>query len=392
MEKIKELILYAQSIEINQIIELIIAISVLIAFIALSSELAYWILLIFFKKENKSEIRKSKFYKNIRIFINLLGVYVSSKILSLTQEQNLVIDKCFRILIIWTIANIIAGGFEVRIILNSKINNENNNKNNNEKLKKQDNFMTALMGNIIKIILYIVAAYLSLKEFNFDIGGLAAGLGIGGAILALAAQNIVKQLLAGFAIVSDKPFEIGDWIEVDNIEGGVENISWRSTKIRTFDNTVITLDNSVLITANIINWSRLQKRVYRTNLKLPLETPENTVEKIVNRIKFILKYNNQIIADSIHINFDKIEKDALSISIYMETDITKYWEYLEFCNKINLIFLNILETQKVKLAYPGKNIYLKNTNTNINTNTGIKNRSQIIKLRNNKLNKYKNIN
>ena len=219
--------------------------------------------------------------------------------------------------------------------------------------------MTSVVGKIVKIILYIIALYLSLKEFNYDIGGIATGLGLTGAVVALAAQDIVKQIFAGLTIFIDKPFEIGDWVEVGDISGTVEDITIKSTKIRTIEDTVVTVPNDTMTSSSIINWGKIKKRIYKANLKLALETEEATVEKVINRIRFILKYNKDIIKDSISVQFNKIDNDSINILIYVETTITKYVEYQYFCNKLNLTLLNILETQGVRLAYPGQNIYIK---------------------------------
>ena len=138
-----------------------------------------------------------------------------------------------------------------------------------------------------------------------------------------------------------------------------ENITFRSTKLRTTEDTIITLQNSAISSQNIVNWGVINKRIYKANLKLPLETEEVTVEKVLNRIRFILKYNKDIIKNSVNVHFNQIKDDGINVYIYLETKITAYGEYQDFCNKINLTLLNILETQDIKLAYPGQNIYIK---------------------------------
>lgn len=354
MQTVKNVLNYLQSIEISQIVDLIIALVVVILVLLISPFIAYVVLRLFYKKENKQEIKNATLYKSIRTFTNLTGVYVGSKILILTEVQDAFIDKIYRIVIIWTVANLISGALELNEIVIERLN-----KRKTFDITKNDRFMFTIISKIVKVVLYIIAFYLTMKEFNYDLGGLATGLGIGGAIIALAAQNIVKQLLAGFAIVSDKPFTIGDWIEANEVSGSVEAITWRSTKIKTVEDTIVTVDNSVLINSNIVNWGKIKKRIFKANLKLPLETDERTIEKVISRIKFILKYDNNILKDSIRVQLDKIEPEYLNIYIYLETSITDYTEYTAFCNKVNLTLLNILETLGVQLAYPGQNIYLK---------------------------------
>lgn len=350
MDKINDIIELMKNVETSQIIDVIIAIAILIVFIIISPAITYFVIRIFFKKIKKEDIKESLLYKTIRIFLNFLGVYIALRILKLTAEQYVFINKCFRTVVIWSVVSLISGVLELRILALERKENA---------LNKKDKFASKVVATIIKITLYVIAAYLSFKEFNYDLGGIAAGLGIGGAIVALAAQNVVKQILAGLAIISDKPFEIGDWIEVGEISGTVESITWRSTKIRTVKDTIVTMDNNELIISNIINWGKIEKRVFTTNLKLPLETEEKVVEKVMGRIKFILKYNEDIIKDTIRVNLSEIQENALNISIYLETSIVNYGEYLKFINHLNLTILNILESQGVSLAYPGQNIYIK---------------------------------
>lgn len=358
MNRINEIINYIQGIEISNIIDLIIAISIIIMFLVLSPLIAYIILRVFYKKENKDEIQKSPIYKTIRNFINLSGIYIATKTLSLSQEKDIFCDKCMRIVLIWTVANVIAGVSE----LNQRIVEKMQDRKNQE-FSRNDRFTVIIISKIVKYLLYVLATYATLKEFNYDISGLATGLGIGGAIIALAAQNLVKQLLSGFAIITDKPFVIGDSIDViqgaNKVSGKVVGITWRSTKLKTPQDTIITIDNSTIIASNVVNWGKIKKRVYDTNIHLALETEEQTVEKIINRIRFILKNDQKIIPESIRVMLETIESDYLTISIHSETQITDYSEYKELCNKINLILLNIIETQGVSLAYPGRNIYIK---------------------------------
>ena len=350
MNKIEEFLDFIKNIEISQVINLVIALVAVIICILISPLISYGIVKIFFKKQSKENIKNSNIYKTIKMFISLTGVYIAGKIIDLQQVQNEFIDKCFVVIIIWTVARIIVAIFEARELLIDKSKKEDIRKNA---------FFTTVVSNILKTILYIIAIYLTLKEFGYDIAGLATGLGITGAVVALAAQDFIKQIISGLSIFTDKPFKVGDWIDIEEISGTVEDITIKSTKVRTIEDTLITVPNDLITSTKVINWGEINKRVFRANLKFSLETEERTIEKIINRIKFILNYNEDIISKSINIQVLKIEEDAINIDIYLETTITDYKMFRDFCNKINLTILNILETQGVKLSYPGRNIYIK---------------------------------
>lgn len=362
MNTINQIGIFIQSIEISQIIDLIIALAIVIGFLVLSPLFSYQLTKLFYRKEEEEEknrkiIRETSIYKALRILFNIIGIYIATKILDLNTVQDEFCDKCFRITIMWFIAKAIASVFEAREEILEKANLKS-------KIGKNDMVMN-FTGKILKTILYVIAMYLSLKEFGYDLGGIVTGLGIGGAVVVLAAQDIVKEAFAGATLFLDKPFDIGDWIEVGEKSGKVEDITVRSTKIRTMEDTIVTIQNDTIIKSTIVNWGPINKRIYKANLKLALETEEVTIEKLLNRIRFVLKYNKDIIKDSISVQFDSISTDGVNIAIYLETPITDYKSYQTLCNKINLTIMNILETQSVNLAYPGQNIYIKSNDESI---------------------------
>lgn len=356
MNKINELVEWIQNIELNQIINLMIAIVLIILSIILSPILSLLITKIVHWKKNKKEIKKSVLYSNLKNFLGITGIYIATIIIEFNEQTNIFINKLYRIAIVWIIAKTVSDIFSNGKLFKSKFKDKANDPAIN------------IINKIIKVILYIIAGYLTLKEFGYDLGVVLTGLGLSTAIIALAAQDTVRDIFSGLSIFWDKPFAIGDWVEIGDatttVSGTVEEISFRSTKIRTMEDTVITIQNSNISTQNITNWGVISKRKYEMDLKLPLETEEITVEKIINRIKFILKYNKDIIKESVNVYFDTIANDGITIHIFLDTNITPYFEYKKFCNKINLTLLNILETQEVKLAYPGQNIYIKTTEEN----------------------------
>lgn len=351
MDKIDELVTWIQSIEITQILDIIIAIVVAIFSVIISPLLSLLIAKIFNWKKKKVELKDSVIYTTFKSFFYVSGIYLATQILNFNTEIQDFINKVYRVIILWIIAKAIVDLFSKGKIFKSKLKD------------KANDPVVNIVNKIIKIIIYIFAGYLSLKEFGYDLGVVLTGLGLSTAIIALAAQDAVRDLFSGLAIFWDKPFAIGDWVEIGTgtttISGSVQEISFRSTKIKAVDDTIITIQNSSISTQNIINWSVIQKRIYKTNLKLPLETEEITVEKVMNRIKFILRYNKDVINESVSVYFNTIQTDGININIYLETHIVDYAEYQKFCNKLNLTILNILETQGVKLAYPGQNVYIK---------------------------------
>ena len=379
MDKINELVAWIQSIELSQVINVIICIVAIIFTVIISPFISLAIAKIFGWKKTRKELKNGVVYNALKYFLMATGILWSIRILGLNEEISNFVDKLYRISIVWIIAKTASDIFSNGKLLTSKFKD------------KANDPMINIINKAIKVVLYILAAYLTLKEFNYDLGGILTGLGLSTAIIALAAQDTFKDVFSGLAIFWDKPFAIGDWVEIGDVSGTVENISFRSTKLRTTEDTIITLQNSAISSQNIVNWGVIKKRIYKANLKLPLETEEVTVEKALNRIRFILRYNKDIIKNSVSVHFNEIKDDGININIYLETNITAYGEYQDFCNKINLTLLNILETQGIKLAYPGQNIYIKSDvegNVITKTKAQLDNENQMQLERNNNQEKH----
>ena len=134
---------------------------------------------------------------------------------------------------------------------------------------------------------------------GINLNGLVAGLGLGSVVITLAAQDTAKNIFGGLVIFLDKPFIVGDWIEVQDYEGTVEDITFRSTRVRTFENSLVNIPNAVISNESIINWSRMERRRNKVNLCLELDTPLEKVQIIQDRIKEMLKQHDDVIDETI---------------------------------------------------------------------------------------------
>lgn len=178
--------------------------------------------------------------------------------------------------------------------------------------------------------------------------------------MTLSAQDTAKNIFGGLVILFDKPFVIGDWIEVENYEGTVEDITFRSTRIRTFENSVVNIPNSILSNASIINWSKMEKRRYRMNLCLAQNTSLDKLEKFKARVENMLQSREAIYDDSIIVKFDTIADNGLNVLICSYTDSVDYTSFLKEKEDINCKIMKILREENIELAYDTKTVYLKN--------------------------------
>ncbi|MDZ4957112.1 mechanosensitive ion channel, partial [Clostridium perfringens] len=142
------------------------------------------------------------------------------------------------------------------------------------------------------------------REFGFT--GFIAGLGISGIAFALMAQDAFSNLFGGMIIVLDRPFAIGDWIQTAQVEGIVEDITFRSTKIRTFSMAVATVPNSKLANENIINWTQRKLRRIHFKFTIKYDTEVEKIKSCVDKIESKLKDHEKVDKDLIIVSFNDV--------------------------------------------------------------------------------------
>lgn len=211
---------------------------------------------------------------------------------------------------------------------------------------------------MVKYGVYIVAGFLIISELHYDISSLVTGLGLTSVVIALAAQDLVGSLLSGIAIASDKPFIIGDFVKIGEYEGNVTEIKFRCTRIRTVDDTIVTIKNSTITNSEVVNYTKMTKRRHDIILNLPLETNSKILEELTVKLKNALEAEEDVNNNSVRAYFDNVDSDGAKIKIYLYTNITNYDDFLEFKTKVNLTTIKILEEENIKISYSGKNVYL----------------------------------
>lgn len=347
MENIKNFIEAIKAIQMSQIIDIIIAILIYILFRCLSKSLAYITIKILKPKtKNKKEIKNNAFYNPLKIFYMILGIYIAMLFLRVplkfNEEFNSAIDSLFKISIIILLANGIANS----LTTNSKTMNKIKEKMNPE----VEDSMFKFILKAIRFIVYLIAGFLVVTELGYDLNGLIAGLGIGSVVITLAAQDTAKNLIGGLVIFLDKSFVVGDWIEIKGHEGTVEDIGFRSIRLRTFENSIVNIPNLVVTTDPVINWSRMEKRRNKVNLHLKINTPLEKVQIVQKRIKEMLIQHDDIIDDTIIVKFDNIENSSMNLLICSYTNSVDYTSFLEEREKINFKIMQILREENIELA------------------------------------------
>lgn len=351
MIKITELL---SNINLNSLITIFdiqIAIAVVVISFLFRSVLARFIIRVsyYITKKEKREPRESEMYPVLKKMILMIGVYISLTILPKGERFTYIVNETFKIIVIIFITKFITTLINKDSKYLKKLLNKSDNSTVNDFLCK-----------FIKAFIWIISIFIIFSEIGIDLSGLVTGLGIGSAAIALAAQELVKNLISGASILTDKPFTIGDWIEVGTFSGTVVDITFRSTRIKTINNTLITIPNSVITSEYVINWNTLKSRRLDLVLNLELNTTTEKIKKIIKEIKLVLATNPHVIEDTIQVNFAEIGSCSSDIKMFMYIDETNYIKFLNIKEEILCSLLELVEKENIELAYPTQTVYLRN--------------------------------
>ncbi len=224
---------------------------------------------------------------------------------------------------------------------------------------KLDDQILPIFRASTKVIAVLIGAMVVIQNLGYSIGSLLAGLGLGGAALALASKDTFANLFGSLVVFIDRPFQIGDWVEIGNIEGTVEEVGLRITRIRTFANSMITLPNHILTTSAIENWSGMQKRRIKTMIGITYDSQPEQVAKCVDAFRDVLRNDDRIEQSLWMVNFRNFGPYSLDIFVYCFTKTTNWAEHLQIRQEIFLQFMQEVHRLGLSFAFPSQSVYLE---------------------------------
>jgi len=222
-----------------------------------------------------------------------------------------------------------------------------------------DKLLIPFMSKVFRLVLMIIAIALIASTWGFDVGTFVAGLGIGGLAFALAAKDTLANMFGGAVLITEKPFTLGDWIIVGDVEGTVEDINFRSTKIRKFNKSIVTVPNSRVADSNIINFSKRNIRRISYELKIHIDSSVDEVKAVIKDIENMLIDHQGVHNETIFVKFNKFGESSLNIFLYYFTNTSVWGEYLSIAEDTNFKIMEILEENNVRLAVPLQQIKME---------------------------------
>lgn len=224
----------------------------------------------------------------------------------------------------------------------------------NEQFSRQ---LLPLLSKTFKVFVVIVAVLVTSQNLGFNVTGLIASLSIGGLAVGLAAQDTLANLFGAVAVLMDRPFKVGDRIQLDNVDGTVETIGFRSTRVRHLDGYLVTIPNKTMGNATITNISARPNIKTVMNVGVTYDTPAEKVLRAMTILAEVLK-PHPMTADLI-ISFNKFESSSLNILVVHWWNSTDFKAYLMEFQLLNLEIKRRFDAEGISFAFPTQTVYLK---------------------------------
>jgi len=223
---------------------------------------------------------------------------------------------------------------------------------------KFDDLLIPLVSRTLKVFSVCVGVVLFAEMFNLKVYGLLSGLGLGGLAIALAAKDTLGNIFGSLTVLMDRPFEIGDWIIVGDIEGSVESVGIRSSRVRTFYNSLITVPNSNLTTAIVDNMGRRRYRRIKTMLGLEYGTPPERIEAFCEGVRELLRRHPYTRKDYYHVYLNQLSASSLDVLLYCFIECPDWSVELRERERLLLDILKLAGELGVSFAFPTRTLHM----------------------------------
>ncbi|MFT5128461.1 MAG: MscS family membrane protein [Rhodothermales bacterium] len=222
-----------------------------------------------------------------------------------------------------------------------------------------DDQLVPLVKKALRIFVVIMGMLVMFQNLGIEVMSVLAGLGLGGLAFALAAKDTCANLFGSVMILLDRPFHIGDWVVIGSTEGSVESIGFRSTRIRTFYNSVISVPNAALANANIDNMGRREYRRIKAFFGLVYSTPPAKLEAFIAGVKKIIEDHPNTRKDYYHVVFNSYGDFSLNIMLYCFLKVPDWTVELKDKEQLYLSILRLAEDIGVEFAFPTETLHVE---------------------------------
>lgn len=289
--------------------------------------------------------------KPLMVFITVFGVYMAIVVFPLDNEWQKTVNLIYRAVsmgnffwLLWRLSDVLMDVVAY---------------NAQERGASVGDFMP-IIKKTLRVFLAVVGLIMIIDNLGYSVSGILATFGLGGAALALASKDTIANLYGAVSIAVDRPFKVGDWIQVgDKVDGDVEEIGIRSTRVRTWPKAVTVIPNSVLCNEYIVNWSRMNKRRVRQIVGVTYETKPEQMQQLLEDIRQLLKNDPDVNQEFVLVQFQDFGASSLDIMVYYFTNTTKWQPHMAVRERINLEIMKLVAKNGCSIAFPTRTVYFE---------------------------------
>ena len=215
------------------------------------------------------------------------------------------------------------------------------------------------LNSLIKSLIIILGGIFVLQELSFDVAALIASLGVVGIGISLASQDTVGNLFGFAAIVTDNPFEVGDFIKTPDVTGIVEKVGMRSTRVRQLDQALVAVPNNLLTNAVVLNWSRLEKRRLNFTIGLTYDSTSEQIRALIQHIRDLLDSTEEVDSETIVVHFVEFGASSLDILVIAQVLLPDWGDFTARKEDLYLEIMGIVEKLGLSFAFPSQSLYIE---------------------------------
>ncbi len=220
--------------------------------------------------------------------------------------------------------------------------------------------LVPLFSRAMKIIIVILGGLFVLQNLNVDVTSLLAGMTLGGLAFSFAAKDTVANIFGSVTIFTDQSFRVGDWIKVGDMEGIVLSVGFRSTRIKTFYNSIVTIPNSKFTDSIVDNMSQREYRKISTQLGLNCSTSADQIENFCEGVREIIKNHPNAQRDNYQVYFFDYGDSSVNIALKFNLKADNQAQELKYRHEILLAIMRLAHDTNIEFAFPTRTIYIQN--------------------------------
>ena len=222
-----------------------------------------------------------------------------------------------------------------------------------------DDQLVPMIRKALKIFVIIIGVLAILVNLNVDILPLLTGLSIGGLAFALAAQDTLKNFFGSIMIFMDKPFQIGDWITSGDIDGTVEEVGFRATRVRTFRNSLTYVPNGKIADSTVDNHGLRNYRRFYTQIAIMYSTPSDVINVFVDGLRSIVLKHPQTLKENYHVYLNDMAGSSLNVMFYIFFKVPTWGEELRCRHEVLIEIIRLAESLGVNFAFPTTTLHME---------------------------------